>query len=165
VPTNRLKLPTTTTTTTTAAATGSPALSDALKSEMLKTRRAGIDAGAKVEVARLQVAKEAITALKAFADLRKSFNDLEGTRIEWEGRIATAETAVEKAQVDLKTAQEKNQPRMEELRQAKEAQKRILELFDDAMAELREAGLEGDAKTKGREYLLRLSEQLVKLKG
>ena len=160
MPSNKLKLPT-----ITPASTEVPALSDALKAEVLKNQRAGIDAGAKVEVARLQVAKEAVQAFKGFLELRKSFNDLEGTRIEWEGRVATAETAVQQAQVQLETARAKNQPRMEELRQAKEAQQRTLELFDSVMAELRDADVSHEQKAKNRAFLLSLSEILVKLKG
>jgi hypothetical protein len=154
---NKLKLPT-------SVPTGTPVLSETVQTELLKTQRANIDAGARVEVARLQVAKEAITATKAFFEVLKSYNELEATRAEWEGRVTTAETAVQQAQVELDTAREKNQPRMEELRQAKEAQDRLLELFDDVMAELKNATLGDQSKAKSREYLLQLSDLLVKLK-
>ncbi len=154
---DKLKLPTT-------LPVSTPELSDAVQTEVLKTQRASIDAGAKVEVARLQVAKEAITATKAFFEVLKSHNELEATRAEWEGRVTAAETAVQQATVELDTVREKNQPRMEELRQAKEAQDRLLELFDDVMSELKAASLGDESKAKSREYLLQLSDMLVKLK-
>ena len=75
----------------------SPQVSEVVQTEILKTQRAGIDAGTKVELARLQVAKEAITATKAFFKVIKSKNELEATRTEWEGRVSAAETAVKQA--------------------------------------------------------------------
>lgn len=142
----------------------SPELSENVQTEVLRTQRASIDAGAKVEAARLQVAKEAITATKAFFEVLKSHNELETTRAEWEGRVTAAEIAVQQAQVELDTVREKNQLRQEELRQAKEAQDRLLELFDDVMHELKAARLGVESKAKSREYLLQLSDKLVKLK-
>ena len=50
------------------------------------------------------------------------------------------------------------------LRQTKEAQLRLLDLFDDVMDELKAASLGEDSKAKSREYLLQLSDMLVKLK-
>ena len=154
---DKLKLPTT-------LPVSTPELSEAVQTEVLKTQRASIDAGAKVEVARLQVAKEAITATKTFFELPKSYNELEATRAEWEGRVTVAKTAVQQAQVELDTVREKNQPRMEELRQAKEVQDRLLENYDDVMSELKAASLGEESKAKSREYLLQLSDMLVKLK-
>jgi hypothetical protein len=154
---DKLKLPTT-------MPAKTSLVSDPVQMEILKTQRAGIDAGAKVEVARLQVAKEAITATKAFFDVLRSHNELEATRIEWEGRVSAAETSVRKAEVDLVTEREKNQPRLEELRQTKKAQDRLLALFDDVMKELTAADLGDDSKAKSRQYLLQLSDLIVKLK-
>lgn len=153
---DKLKLPTT-------RPVSSPKLSEALQTEVLKTERASIDAGAKVAVARLQIAKEAITATKALFELLKSHNELEVARTEWEGRVTAAETAVQQATVELYTVREKNQPRREELHLAKEAQERLLELFDDVMGELKAASLGEESKAKSREYLLQLSDMLVKL--
>lgn len=143
---------------------GETPISESVHTEMLKTQRAGIDASAKVEVARLQVAKEAIVATKAFFDILKSSNELKATRVEWEGRVSAAETAVKKAEVDLKTAQEQNKPRMEELDQSREAQKRLLALFDDVMNQVTDAKLDDETKKEARQYLLQLSDRIVKLK-
>lgn len=142
----------------------SPQVPEAVQEEILKTQRAGIDAGAKVEIARLQVAKEAITAIKAFFEVIKSKNELEATRTEWEGRVSAAETAVKQAEVELETVREKNLLGMEELRQAKEVQDRLLGLFDEVMHELASADLDEESKAKSRQYLLQLSDHIVKLK-
>ncbi len=142
----------------------SPQVSEVVQTEILKTQRADIDAGAKVEIARLQVAKEAITATKAFFEVIKSRNELETTRTEWEGRVNAAETAVKQAEVELETVRAKNLLGMEELRQAKEVQDRLLGLFDEVMHELASAGLDEESKAKSRQYLLQLSDHIVKLK-
>lgn len=159
---DKLKLPTSTTKSS-APATESP-LSDDVKTEMLKSQRAGIDASAKVEVARLQVAKEAIAATKTFFDVLKSHNELQATRAEWEGRVTEVETAVKKAQVDLGTAQESNKPRMEELQQSREAQNRMLSLFDEVMKQLMDANLSEEVRKEARQFLLQLSDRIVQLK-
>ena len=142
----------------------SPQVSEVVQTETLKKQRAGIDAGSKVEIARLQVAKEAITATKTLFEVLKSYNELETTRIEWEGRVSAAETAVKQAEVKLETVREKSQLGMEELRQAKEVQDRLLGLFDDVMRELASAALDEESKAKSRQYLLQLSDHIVKLK-
>lgn len=159
---DKLKLPTSLTKTG-APVTESP-VSDGVRTEMLKTQRAGIDASAKVEVARLQVAKEAIAATKAFFDVLKSHNELQATRAEWEGRVTEAETAVKKAQVDLETAQESNKPKMEELEQSREAQTRLLSLFDEVLKQVTDADLSDEVRKEARQYLLQLSDRIVQLK-
>jgi hypothetical protein len=158
----KLKLPTRITKSG-APNTGSP-VSDGTQTEMLKTKRAGIDASAKVEVARLEVAKEAIAATKAFFDVMKSHNELQATRAEWEGRVTEAETAVQKAHVDLETAQETNKPKMEELQQSREAQTRLLSLFDEVMKQVTDADLGEEVRKEARQYLLQLSDRIVQLK-
>lgn len=154
---DKLKLPTT-------LPDSTQELSEAVQTEVLKTQRAGTDADAKVAVARLQVAKEAITATKTLFEVLKSHNELDATRAEWAGRVAAEEIAVRKAEVELDTVLEKNQPRMEELRQVKEILDRVFELFDDVMAELKAASLSEESRAKSRDYLLKLSDMLVKLK-
>ncbi len=71
------------------SASGSSASSDAQQIEALKTERASIEAGAKTEVARLQVAKEAIEAFKAGFEVIKSHNQLKSTIAEWQGCLAS----------------------------------------------------------------------------
>ncbi len=154
----KLKLP------TTPPAKNMPGPSAVIPPGLLKTQRASIDAEARVETARLQVAREAIRAVEAFFDVLKSQNKLESTRAEWEARVLAAETAVRRAQVELAAVHEKNQPAMEELRQAKEVQDRLLALFDDVMSELKTTNLGDESKARSREYLLQLSEMLVRLK-
>ena len=157
MPNDKLKLPT-------SLPQKSPQVSEVVQAEILKTQRADIDAGSKVEIARLQVAKEAITATKTFFQVLKSRNELETTRIKWEGRVSVAETAVKQAEVELETVREKSRLGMEELQQAKEVQDRLLGLFDDVMRELASANLDEEGKAKRRQYLLQLSDHIVKLK-
>ena len=132
--------------------------------ELLKTQRAAIEADAKVEVGRLQVAKEAISAVRSICEVFKSYNELESTRVEWEGRVIAAETGLRKAQVDLEKAREKNMLRKEELRQTDEALSRVLELFDEVLVETRNPELSEESKREARKYLLELSAHIVKLK-
>ena len=157
MPNDKLKLPT-------SLPQKSPQVSEVVQTEILKTQRADIDADSKVEIARLQVAKEAITATKTFFQVLKSRNELETTRIKWEGRVSVAETAVKQAEVELETVREKSRLGMEELQQAKEVQDRLLGLFDDVMRELASANLDEEGKAKRRQYLLQLSDHIVKLK-
>ena len=157
MPNDKLKLPT-------SLPQKSPQVSEVVQTEILKTQRADIDADSKVEIARLQVAKEAITATKTFFQVLKSRNELETTRIKWEGRVSVAETAVKQAEVKLETVREKSRLGMEELQQAKEVQDRLLGLFDDVMRELASANLDEEGKAKRRQYLLQLSDHIVKLK-
>jgi hypothetical protein len=154
---DKLKLPT-------GVTPDSPALSETIQAEILKTKRTSIDAGAKVEVAKLEVAKEGLIAVRSLFEVLKSHNDLQATRAEWEGRIATAETAVRKAEVDLETAREKNLPRMQELQQSKAAQDRVLQLFDNVMGELTSADLSSEGRAATIETLLEISDKLVQLR-
>ena len=132
-------------------------VSDAVLTETLKTER-------DKEVAQLGVMREAIAVTKDFFAVLRSHNELEATHAEWDGRVRAAETAVRKAETDLEIEREKNQPRLEELQQAKEARSRLLLLFDSVMQELTSANLSEESESQRREYLLQLSAHIVKLK-
>lgn len=156
---DKLKLP------TTIPATIDPStLPESVQRAVLRTQRANIEAGAKVEVARLQVAQEAIAATRAFFDVLRSANELEATRVEWEGRVKTAEEAVKKAEADLKVAAENNRPRLVELEQSKAALDHFLKLFDEVMREASAPDLSPEVKAAHRQYLLNLGDQIVKLR-
>ncbi|MBC7190769.1 hypothetical protein [Marinobacter sp.] len=146
------------------SAGGRSASSDAQQIEALKTERASIEAGAKTEVARLQVAKEAIEAFKAGFEVIKSHNQLKSTIAEWQGRVTQAEIEVKKAEVSLQTARENNHILAEELVQSRDLMDRILELFDFTMAELKNSDCSKDEKTKLRRELLEIADRLVKFK-
>ncbi|MCB9610829.1 MAG: hypothetical protein H6722_00015 [Sandaracinus sp.] len=135
-----------------------------MQREVLRTKRAGIEAGAKVEVARLQVAREAIAATKAFLDVLRSHNELAATRVEWEGRVKVAEDAVKQAEAELNVAAENNKPRLAELEQSKAALDRLLTLFDEVMREAGSSDLSAETKAAHRRYLLDLSDRIVKLR-
>ena len=134
------------------------------QTEVLKTQRAGIDANAKVEVAKLQVAKEAIEAIKGVLEVIKSHNQLKTTRVEWQGRITEAEIAVTKAQVNLQVTKENNQIRAEELAQSRLVLDRVLELFDLTMAALKTSDCSEIERKDLRRELLEISDRLVNFK-
>ena len=126
--------------------------------------QAKIEANAKVEVAKLQVYKEAIVSFQAICDVFKSHKEFQKTREEWEGRIRVAEIDVQKAEVNLQATREQNKLKKEELAQSREKLTRLLSLFDDVMEEAKAPDLPDDAKKEVRQYLLQLSDQIVQLK-
>ena len=138
--------------------------SEALQIEEHKTERAKIDGGAKGEVAKLQVAKEAISTVNGVIELFKSYNELEEKRTEWGGRVEKAEIDVRKAQVALDKAREDNRPRMEALHHNRKILDPLLEMFDEFLREMKAASLGDESRAKLREYLIKLSEQLVQMK-
>ena len=126
--------------------------------------QAKIEANAKVEVAKLQVYKEAIVSIQAICDVFKSHKKFQKTCVEWEGRIKVAEIDVQKAEADLQATREQNKPKMEELAQSREKLTRLLSLFDDIMEEAKTPDLPDGDKKELRQYLLKLSDQIVQLK-
>jgi hypothetical protein len=134
------------------------------QTEVLKIQRAGIDANSRVEVAKLQVAKEAIEAIKGVLEVIKSHNQLKATQVEWQGRITEAEIAVTKDQVNLQVTKENNQVRTEELAQSRLVLDRVLELFDLTMAELKTSDCSEVERKDLRRELLDISDRLVNFK-
>ena len=126
--------------------------------------QAKIEANAKVEVAKLQVCKEAIVTIQSFCDVFKSHKELQKTCVEWEGRIREAEIDVQKAEANLQAIREQNKPKMEELAQSGEVLKRLLSLFDDFMEKAKAPDLPDDDKKEVHQYLLQLSDKIVQLK-
>jgi hypothetical protein len=143
---------------------GETDIPSACSAEMLKTQRAGIEANAKIETARLQVAQEAISMVKSFFDVLKSHNELEATRIEWEGRVNTEENALRKALVNLESTKEQNFTRREELNQSRASLNRLLSLFDDVREETSKAEISEETKNAQRQFLLQLSDKIVQLR-
>ncbi len=121
-------------------------------------------AATKVEVAKLQVCKEAIVAIQSVCDVFKSHKELQKTCVEWEGRIRAAEIDVQKAEANLQDTREQNKPKMEELAQSREALMRLLSLFDDVMEKAKAPDLPDDDKKEVHQYLLQLSDKIVQLK-
>lgn len=140
------------------------AISDANMTEILKNERASIEASSKVEVARLQVCKEALSVINGISEVWKSRNQLKSTVAEWQGRITQAEIEVRKVELNLAEAQEKNKVREEELSQSRNLLDRILELFDFSMAELKSLDCSAEDKVRLRRELLEISDRLVQLK-
>lgn len=126
--------------------------------------QAKIEANAKVEVAKLQVWKEAIAATKGFFKVLESHKELQATQEEWKGRIVVAENSVKKAEIDLQAAQEHNKLQMEELNLSREALVPLLSLFDDGMKVIKDANLSDDVKNEARQHLLQLAELIVQSK-
>lgn len=147
----------------TTAGTGG-AVSNANMTEMLKNERASIEASSKVEVARLQVCKEALSVVNGISEVWKSRNQFNSTVAEWQGRITQAEVEVRKAEINLTVARENNKVREEELAQSRKLLDRILELFDFCMVELKSLDCSAEDKAKLRRELLEISDRLVQLK-
>lgn len=139
-------------------------VSDSVYTEVLKTKRSEINSKAKVEVAKLQVAKEAISATRSFFDVLKSHTELKITIAKWEGRVNEAEELVKKAQYQLEKCREDNKSRMEELKGWREAQDRLLWLFDEVLKQATDPELSEEVRKEARQYLLQLSDRIVQLK-
>lgn len=126
--------------------------------------QAKIEANAKVEVAKLQVWKEAIAATRGCLKVLESYNELQSTRSEWEGRVRVAETAAKEAETNLLIAREQNKPQLEALEQSRKEQERLLSLFDEIMKRVTNADLSDDIKKEALQHLLNLSDKIVQLK-
>ncbi len=146
-----------------AASGASTATTATNQTEVLKNERASIESNAKVDVARLQVAKEAIAATKSLFEVIKSNNQLKTTISEWQGRVTQAEIEVRKAEISLQETRENNQARVEEKAQLRDSLGRVLELFDFTMEELKQLDCSKDEKAKIRRELLEVSDRLVQL--
>ena len=118
----------------------------------------------KVEVAKLQVYKEAMVTVQAICGVLKSHKELQSTCVEWEGRIRVAESDVQKAEANLQATREQNKSKMEELEQSREALMRLLSLFDDVMEKAKAPDLPDYDKKALRQYLLQLADKIVQLK-
>lgn len=134
------------------------------QTEILKNERATIEGNTKVKVAQLQVAKEAIEALKGVFEVFKSRNQLQATIAEWQGRITQVENEVKKAEVGLQMTKENNRVRTEELDLTRRVLEAPLELFDYTMQEMKGLDCSKEDKAKLRAELLRISDQLIQLK-
>lgn len=147
-----------------AATTGTSPTSGTNHIEVLKNERATIEANSKVQVAQLQVMKEAIEAFKSVSEVIKSHNQVKATEAEWQGRITQAELEIRKAEVGLQIARESNQLKAEELAQSRDLINRLLDLFDMTMQELMRVDCSKNERAELRAELLRISDQLVLLK-
>jgi hypothetical protein len=147
-----------------ASATASAATIGGDPTEVLKNERATIEGNTKVQVAQLQVAKEAMEVLKGVFEVLKSRNQLQATITEWQGRITQAEIEVNKAEVNLQAARESNQMRAAELDITRDVLKAPLELFDHTMNEMKSLECSKEERAELRNTLLRISDQLVQLK-
>ena len=125
--------------------------------------QAKIEANAKIEVAKLQVWKEAIAATNAFLGVLKSHKELQKTCKEWEERVRVAEAAIKEAEVNLQVAREQNKPRMEELELARKELTPLLSLFDEIMKKVKDADLSDEVREEALQHLFPLSEQIVQL--
>lgn len=140
------------------------ALSEKLQTEMLHVEKAGIEAHGKIEAGRLQLLTEGVSAVKALIGVFAEHKRLETKRAEWEGRVKEAEMSVRKASIELDAARESNQTRRAELASLNATRDRLLRLFDDVMNEAASADFSVQQKAEQRQYLLALSELIVKLK-
>lgn len=139
-------------------------ISSTVQAETIKTRRAEIDAGARVESAKLAVAQEAIKMVSTFLETAQSFNKYKSTVAEWQGRITQGELAVEKARIELAISTDQGDVKREELALDRAVVSKLLELFDEIFSEIKsgDSGLAEKAET--RKFLLELSDRMVLLR-
>ena len=137
--------------------------SEALQIEQLRTERAGIDANAKIQNARLGVAMQVLDVVKKGLEVVEAFYHLQATTAQWQGRIEVAELELKKAATELEVMMGKNVPIREQLEQSRRTQDYMLILFDDLMAQAQEPGVERADKQRLTNNLLQLSQQLVAL--
>ena len=128
-----------------------------------KIAQAKIEANAKVEVAKLQVWKEAIAATSAFFSVIKSHKELQKACAEWEVHVRKAEAAIKEAEVNLQVAQEQNKPRMEELELSRKELTPLLSLFDEIMKKVKDADLSDEVREEALQHLFPLSDKIVQL--
>ena len=155
--TSRLRLPT-------RSSSSTPSHTEVLAAEDSKIRLAQIKAGSGVEMARLQVMKEGLALLGSIADVAKSWNNLQATRAEWDGRVKQAEVQVKAAEIALQQVQSETSRHMAELEAFKQSQSALLRLFDAAMDDLSNNALDAEKKAESMRFLLQLADLIVKLK-
>lgn len=153
---SKLKLPT--------RGTGMPPVTDVPAAEDSKIRLEQIKADSAKEAGRLQVIKESIGLLRSVLDVMKSHQQIQTTRTEWEGRVNQAELQVRQAENELRQEEHKTARHLEELQVIRDTQIRLLDLFDQVMAEMSGGNIDAESKRESRQYLLRLAEKLVQLK-
>lgn len=145
-------------------ASGTDKASEALQIERLRTEKAGLDAYAKVESARLGVATQTLEVVKKGLEVVESYHRLQTTKAEWQGRIEVAELELKKVGAELVAPQEKNAPIREQLEQTGRIQQRVLKLFDTLMAQAEDPAISMEDKQNLTTKLLDLTKNLVSLK-
>ncbi|WP_198399369.1 hypothetical protein [Caballeronia calidae] len=138
--------------------------SEALQTEMLRLRKAGIDAHAKIESARLGALTEGLSAVKALIDVFAEHKRLEKTRVEWASRVKQSEAEVEKARIELSAVTKNSDLANKQLDSLNKTRDALLRLFDEVMKEASAPDIAPEERARQRQYLLTLSEQIVKLK-
>lgn len=116
------------------------------------------------EQGQLAIIKETIGLFDSFLDVIKSNQNLESKRVEWESRVAAAQSEVEKAQVDLQKERELTTRHSGDLQAVRVTQQRLIVLFDQIMEEMSDPAMDTEKRNASRKFLLDLAEQMVKLK-
>jgi hypothetical protein len=142
---------------------GADNATNAMSVEEHRTRRAELDASAKMESARLGVVMQSLEVVTKGLDVIKSYQQLQQTKAEWQGRITVAELELKQAGLELAALQEKNAPVKERLEQARHVQQRVLGLFDTLMQEAQDPAISRQEKQHLTTQLLQLTTDLVAL--
>lgn len=125
------------------------------------TRRAELAADTKLASAKMELMGQALGVIKQGLQVLQSYNELQSTYAEWQGRVQVAEAAYRAALAELDTAQAKQATEMQRLKLMEEAQKRVLALFDDLLAASRHPAIEEDKRRHLTATMLQLSSDLT----
>ncbi|WP_442596632.1 hypothetical protein ACSBPU_06755 [Parapusillimonas sp. JC17] len=116
------------------------------------------------EQGQLEIIKETIGLFGSFLDVVKSNQNLESKRVEWESRVAAAQSEVEKAQVELQKERELTTRHSGDLQTVRVTQQSLIAFFDQLMEEMSDPAVDTETRNASRKSLLALAEQMVKLK-
>ncbi|QNK68555.1 hypothetical protein [Variovorax sp. PAMC26660] len=112
---------------------------------------------------RLDIIKEAIGVVNSIFGVIKSYQELQGKRAEWVGRVDVARSELAKAELDLEKELQTTVQHLASLQSINRTQEKLLGFFDQLMAELTSDQVSEQVRRDTRQELLKLSEQLVKL--
>ena len=103
------------------------------------------------------VVKEGFAVIRAFAELQ-------GTKLEWEGRIAVAETELAKAKEQVNHARAVAEPQMAKLKNDEVRIGVMKSFFEMCLAQIHEADIDRDTKATLRSEMLEVCKQLASIK-
>lgn len=125
------------------------------------TRRAEIAGNTKIATARMELVGQALDVVKQGMRVLQSYNELQSTCVEWQGRVEVADIAYRTALAELETAQAKQVPEMQRLKLVEKAQQPVLELFNDMLAEAKNPAIGQDERRRLTASMLQLSSELM----
>lgn len=125
------------------------------------TRRAEIAGNTKMATARMELVGQALDVVKQGLRVLQSYNELQSTCVEWQGRVQVADSAYRTALAEFDTARVKHIPEMQRLKLVEKAQQPVLELFNDMLAEAKNPAIGEDERCRLTASMLQLSSDLM----